>query len=201
MGWFKSKYEKLKRDDVVNAICELEKNESDLEEGIERKEEEIQLLLKKGKKEKSRESKLFIAKKINHLKLEKAEDMNRAMYLLYNVQLMRKLKNAIDDKEFIANVGNIQLNKLLMDQKGLAKFLNKALNTKIRTEDIMTEADSTFDEVKSMYEPNQKIYGVNNNDDDLLAMFETEDTLNMEMEMNGASKKETNRTAISESEE
>jgi hypothetical protein len=44
----------------------------------------------------------------------------------------------------------------------------------------MTGADAVFADVKASYDPNQAIYGVGNNDDELLAMFETEDAINEE---------------------
>ena len=97
------------------------------------------------------------------------------MYLLYNSRLMNKLKNAIDDNSFYINAGKVSLNNLLSDQKNLAKFLNKALNTKVMSEDILTEADDTFNEIKGLYEENDKIYGVNSSDDDILALMETGD--------------------------
>jgi len=189
MGFFdifkRNKYNKLKREDVVEAMLKLQEQEQTLEEGLVTKKAEIDALYGKGKAETDRTMKLFYAKKINSLKAERENNVQRAMYLMYNLQLLGKLKDAIDDKEFIANVGEVPLNKLLMDQKGLAQFLNKALNNKIKSEDIMTGADEVFADVQASYEPNQAIYGVNNKDDALLAMFETEDALADEHEMSG----------------
>ena len=178
----KDKFKKLKREDVVNAIIELEKQESDIERGIVEKTKQIEDLMKKGRLEKSQDLKLFYVKKIAHLQEEKKEDINRGMYLLYNSRLLNKLKNAIDDNSFFANTGKISLNNLLSDQKNLAKFLNKALNTKVMAEDVLTDADDTFNEIKGLYEENQKIYGVNSNDDELLALLETGDAELMGME-------------------
>ena len=169
----RNKFKNLKREDVVNAIIELEKQESEIERGIVEKSKQIDELMKKGRQEKSQDLKLFYVKKISHLQEEKKEDISRGMYLLYNSRLLNKLKNAIDDNSFFVNTGKISLNNLLSDQKNLAKFLNKALNTRVLAEDVLTEADETFNEVKGLYEENQKIYGVNNSDDELLALMET----------------------------
>ena len=174
---FKSKYDKLKREEVVDAICNLQKQETDLEAGINARVKEIDKLLNKGKKEKNRDLKLFYAKKINNLKEENQMDIQRAMYLLYNMKLLRKLKNTIDDNNFYVKSGKISLNNLLADQKGLAQFLNKALNTKVKSEQILTDADDVWNEVQSGYTENERIYGVENNDDELLAMFETGEQL------------------------
>ena len=171
----KDKFKNLKREDVVNAICELEKQEAEIERGIVEKSKQIDDYMKKGRLEKSPELKLFYVKKISHLQEEKKEDINRGMYLLYNSRLMNKLKNAIDDNSFYINASKVSLNNLLSDQKNLAKFLNKALNTKVMAEDVLTEADDTFNEIKGLYEENDKIYGVNTSDDDILALMETGD--------------------------
>ncbi len=178
---FKSKYEKLKRDDVVNAICSLQKQEDELEAGITARSKEIDKLLAKGKKEKNRDLKLFYAKKITDLREENQADVQRGMYILYNMKLLRKLKNTIDDNNFYVKTGNASLGNLLSDQKGLAAFLNKALNTKVKSEQILTDADDTWKEVQSGYTENERIYGVGEYDDELLAMFETQEQLDDEL--------------------
>lgn len=106
----------------------------------------------KGKKEKSKDIKLLYAKRINSLKAEREDSVRRAMYLMYNIQLLNKLKTAIDDNQFFKKSANISLGNLLSDQKGLAKFLNKTLNIRIRSEDVLTSADETFKAVKESYE-------------------------------------------------
>jgi hypothetical protein len=127
--------------------------------------------------------KLFYAKKINSLKAERSDIAQRAMYLMYNIQLLNKLKRAIDDNQFFKKSAKISLGNLLADQKGLAKFLNKALNTRIAAEDVLTSADETFRNIEDAYEKNDTIYGTSKEDDALLAMFETADMVNDEQEM------------------
>lgn len=179
---FKSKYEKLKREDVVEAICDLEKQENDLESAIVERARTIDELLEKGRKETNRELKLFYAKKITSLREENQTDVKRGMYLMYNMKLLRKLKSTIDDNEFFVRTGKVSLGNLLADQKGLAQFLNKALNTKVSSEQVLTEADDIWNEVQSGYEENERIYGVNEHDDELMAMFETGEQLDAEAE-------------------
>ena len=178
---FKSKYEKLKREDVVEAICDLEKQENDLESAIVERARTIDELLEKGRKETNRELKLFYAKKITSLREENQTDVKRGMYLMYNMKLLRKLKSTIDDNEFFVRTGKVSLGNLLADQKGLAQFLNKALNTKVSSEQVLTEADDIWNEVQSGYEENERIYGVNEHDDELLAMLETGEQLDAEV--------------------
>ena len=195
---FKSKYDKLKREDVVDAICSLEKQEDDLEEAISSRAREIEELLAKGRKETNRELKLFYAKKISSMREENQTDVKRAMYLMYNMKLLRKLKSTIDDNEFFIKTGKVSLGNLLADQKGLAQFLNKALNTKVRSEQVLTDADDTWNEIQSGYEENERIYGVNEQDDELLAMFETGEQLDAEMGELGSQNEEKKAEAQSD---
>ena len=187
---FKSKFDKLKREDVVDAICNLEKQESDLESAIEERARTIEELLAKGRKESNRELKLFYAKKITTLREENQTDVQRAMYLMYNTKLLRKLKTTIDDNEFFVRTGKVSLGNLLADQKGLAQFLNKALGPNVRSEQVLTAADDTWNEVQSGYEANERIYGVNEHDDELLAMFETGEQLEGELQSDGAAEEQ-----------
>ena len=194
MWFFKSKYDKLTREEVVDSICKLEQESQRIEDGLVEKQKKIDDLMVKGRKETNKETKLLYAKKINFLKAEREQDSQRAMYLMYNVQILNKLKRAIDDNQFFKNTSKVSLGNLLSDQKGLAKFLNKTLNTRIRSEDVLTSADETFKNVEEAYEKNGAIYGMNSQDDALLAMFETEDMVEAEQELYAEapeSKKET----------
>ena len=174
---FKSKYDKLTREEVVDSICKLEKELNDLEDGIMSSQGRIDALIAKGKAEKSSDLRLFYAKKINNIKAERQRDIQRATYLMYNIQLMEKLKQAIDDNAFFKKNSKMPLSQLLADQKGLAVFLNKALNTRIEAEQVLTDADETFKSVEESYLGNEEIYGQKAADSELLAVFETEDML------------------------
>ena len=182
MWWpFKrNKFKKLNREDLVNSICELERQERTIEAEIFQKQKEIDALLDKGKREKTDELKLFYAKKINHLKEEKENITQKGMYLLYNIRLMNKLKDAYDSNAFFKTQTKVPLSDLLADQKGLAKFLNKALETRIASEDVLTSADDLFTEIQAAYDKDENIYGMKKNDEDLLMMFEKEQELNDE---------------------
>ena len=177
----KNKFAKLKREDVVDSICNLEKQESDLERSIADISKKIDELIAQGKKEKNKDTKLFLAKKITFLNDEKQSNIKKCMYLMYNIKLANRLKDAIDEKEFISGVGKTSIKDLLADQKGLARFLNEALNIKVNDEEILTQAENIFQDVKDSYIENETIYGVQQNDDELLAMFETAEGINDEL--------------------
>ena len=169
----RNKFRNLKRDDVVNSIVSLNDQLNEIEEKLRMSEQSIKSLMVKGQNEPSREIKLFHAKRIVQLQEEKIDISKRGMYLLYNIKLLSKLKDAIDNQEFIKVSAKSSLTELLTDQKNLAGFLNKALNIRIKQEEILTNADTIFTEVSSSYMENQEIYQSNQNEETLLAMFET----------------------------
>lgn len=188
---FKSKYDKLTREEVVTAICNLENESKQIEDGIAAIKLQIEDLTAKGKAETDRSMKLYYAKKINAIKAEREQSVQRLLYIMYNVQLLTKLKAAIDDNQMFKNTTKMSLANLLADQKGLAKFLNKALGTRIAAEDVLTSADETFRTISESYEPSSEIYGMNEQDDALLAMFEQEEQVAAEEE---AAQSETPQT-------
>lgn len=179
----RNKFRKLNREDLVNSICELERQERTVEAEVFQKVKEIDALMAKGRQEKNKDLQLFYAKKIAHLNEEKQTCMERGMYLLYNIRLMTKLKDAFDSNTFFKTQTKVPLSELLKDQLGLAKFLNKALETRISSEEVLTSADEVFSEVQSAYDLNQPIYGVNKGEEEILTIFEKENQLAEEQEL------------------
>src|SRR5574344_2110548 len=143
-----NKYKKLKREEVVDSIIEMEKREQSFEDDIISKKSQIKDLMEKGRQDKDHDMRIFYAKKINNLQDDIKNIMQRNLYILYNIKLLNRLKDAIDDKQFIADVSGENLSDLLGDQKHLAQFLNGALQTKVKAEDILTGADDLFSEVQ-----------------------------------------------------
>ena len=180
----RNKFKKLKREEVVDAIIELTKQQEDLENGVLTKSEEVDKLMERGKKEKNRDIKLLCAKKVTSLSEEIKRDTNRAAYLLYNIKLMEKLKAAIDDNQFVNNTTKLPLNKLLGDQKALSAFLQDAIQNRTSAEEALVSADQMFDTYEqSANADTSPIYSANKSDDELLAMFEMQDQLDSEAEI------------------
>ena len=180
----RNKFKKLKREEVVDAIIELPKQQEYLENGVLTKSEEVDKLMERGKKEKNRDIKLLCAKKVTSLREEIKRDTNRAAYLLYNIKLMEKLKAAIDDNQFVNNTTKLPLNKLLGDQKALSAFLQDAIQNRTSAEEALVSADQMFDTYEqSANADTSPIYSANKSDDELLAMFEMQDQLDSEAEI------------------
>ena len=174
---FGNKYDKLTREQINDAMIALQQQEEKVEDSVQRTATEIDELMAKGKAERDQQMRLFIAKKITMLRERRKQAIEQATFLMYNLRLMEKLKDALEQKEFFRVNSSVPLNALLGDQRGLARFLNDALGTRVAAEQVMTAADETFTEVASAYERNEAIYGVSQNDDQLLAMFEDADAL------------------------
>ena len=107
----RKKYDKLTREEVVESICSLEKELSALEDEIIGAQSKIDDLMAKGKAERSNEMRVFYAKKINSIKAERTRNIQRATYLTYNIQLLEKLKRAIDDNQFFSSSAKAPLIK------------------------------------------------------------------------------------------
>ncbi|MCL2861601.1 MAG: hypothetical protein FWE22_04225 [Firmicutes bacterium] len=167
------KLNKLTRDEVIDAMLDLNEKEYIIEHRLKTLRKDINVLMERGKTEDDRSSKILLAKRINILKEEKETLIEQAMFIMYNLQLLGKLKNAIDNKNFTAKVGSMKLNNMLSNHKDLAKFLNKALKNKIKEQDILTKADAVFNKVGDAFGRKETIYGVNAKDEDLLKVFET----------------------------
>ncbi len=172
---FKSKYDKLKREDVVSSIVKLEQEEARLTEEVESTDKAVKDLMEKGRATKDLDMRKMYVKKVNMIKAQRQNNIQRIMYLMYNISLLEKLKDAIDDNTFFAKTSGASLGNLLADQMGLAKFLNKALNTKVKAEDVLTSADDTFKAIQEEYTPNAQIYGMSSKDEDIMSFFEEQD--------------------------
>lgn len=184
MGCFsRNRFEKLTREEVVEAIIALSREESAIESELSDKKKEITSLTEEAKKESNRNLKLLKVKKINFAKAEIEELTKRAMYLMYNERMMRKLKAAIDDNKFFEKSAGAPLNALLADQKSLAAFLNKTLGTRIRAEEVLTSSDELWQEINDSYIENETIYGASSDDDKMLAVFEAENQADDELDI------------------
>ena len=177
MGFFdifkkKNSFNKLTREQVVESIVELERQEQQLEAELDAKDAEIAALKEKGRTETNQQRRILYAKKIQYLTKESSAIVQRIMFNMYNTSLLEKLKVAVDDKNFFMNSQNQSLNAMLSDQRALAEFLNGALETRVKAEDMFTSADETFNMIQSEYTPKEEIYGLDETEDDILASFE-----------------------------
>ena len=170
----KQSLEKIKREDVIDNICELEKQQNAEIQKMTERTQEVEKYLELGKKSKDRNLQLAYAKKINMLKEENNMAVRRVQYINANLKALNRLKIAIDDKGFLTNNSNMPINVLLSNPKELNKFLGGVNDIKMKNEKNLTNVLDTFDEFDQVYEGDDMIYGTSNEDDQLLSMFEVQ---------------------------
>ena len=177
MCFRRKKFEKIDREEIVDAICSLEKEEKLIEDEIKVVSEQIKTMIEEGQKLDTTYDKIFLVKKISNENDRRVRLIKRGMFVLYNIKLTNRLKDAIDDNIIVNKVKSLSSFDYLKNQKELAIYLNELLNTKTKTEDILTEADDAFVEVEKMFLENTKIYGITDlSEDKLMAIFETNNT-------------------------
>lgn len=190
MCFRRKKFEKIDREEIVEAICSLEKEEKLIEDEIKVVSEQIKTMIDEGQKLDTTYDKIFLVKKISNENDRRVRLIKRGMFVLYNIKLTNRLKDAIDDNIIVNKVKSLSSFDYLKNQKELAIYLNELLNTKTKTEDILTEADDAFVEVEKMFLENTKIYGITDlSEDKLMAIFETNNTDNTK----GPDEKEENK--------
>ena len=190
MCFRRKKFEKIDREEIIDAICSLEKEEKLIEDEIKVVSEQIKTMIEEGQKLDTTYDKIFLVKKISNENDRRVRLIKRGMFVLYNIKLTNRLKDAIDDNIIVNKVKSLSSFDYLKNQKELAIYLNELLNTKTKTEDILTEADDAFVEVEKMFLENTKIYGITDlSEDKLMAIFETNNTDNTK----GPDEKEENK--------
>ena len=185
---------KLTKEEVTKTILELENHLDHTEDKLDSLIEERKNLFQKGKATTDQHRRLYIGKKIGFIDQEMTSKTEQAMLIMYNIQLAKKFEIAIENENFIQSVGAVGFNKLLGDQKALAKFLNTALNRRVDHETMLTEADDLYTQVKEQYSKPDRIYGISEEDDKILAMFEQEDISDIETEKANVDEKKADDT-------
>lgn len=173
---FKNKFEKIRRSEVVDSIIELERKQEEEIAAVDERNATIVQLKKQGAKQKDRAMRLALAKKINRLIAENGNSARRIQYLNANLAALNQLKEALDDREFLSNNTNMPINALLNNTSALRKFLMSTTGKRMAGESNLTNALEVFDEAAEAYEGDERIYGMNEDDEKLLAMFELEES-------------------------
>ena len=101
MCLFKNKFDTLTREEVINTICELEREEALCEERVKLLTEDIRQKLNEGREVDNPMERTFLVKKITLQQEKRERAIRQAMYILYNLRLSERLKDAIDDKSLV----------------------------------------------------------------------------------------------------
>ncbi len=182
MGLFGNRFNKIKRGEVVDTIIALEKQQQEILEQINGRTKACEEMFKKGKVERDKNLQMYYAKKISSMKKENSLEARRLQFIDSNISSMQQLKNALDDRDFIANNSKMSLNQMLSKPAELRSFIAKINNNKMKREEQVAENLTTFDEVEEDYIENEKIYGTDEDAENILAMFELDNELESEVQ-------------------
>ncbi len=188
MFFRRNRFNKIKRSEVVNQIIEFGSERDLIEQKMIDKSKVIQSLYQQGAKERNTETRRMLAGKIKRLKQEGETDLKRLMFLNYNIQVLEKLKVAIDDATFFKKQDNQIINQALKDTNGLNAFLNKAYQIRHEAEETLSESNRIFDEYESSFSSVSDIYAFSKEEDQILSEFDqgiydASDTLDFEKEI------------------
>lgn len=181
MGLFGNKFKKIKRTEVVDTICTLEQQQQEMLDEIGQRKKEIAALYVQGKNEKARDMQIYYAKKIQNLEQQNAAASKRLQFMNSNITALMQLKGALDDREFVQNNSKLPLNQLLNSPKELHKFLSEITHVKMQQEGNLEQTMEVFDSANEGYVESERLYGVDEQTNNILAMFETEKQLDDEM--------------------
>lgn len=192
MGFFdifkRNKFNKIKREDVVEQIIKYSKELEEYENAIIVNKEEINALFTKGKKEKDHQVREMLAQKISRKKKEQGTILQKIKFLEYNINVLNNLKQAIDDQAFSKEKKNNPINKLLNNSKDLNDFLLKSHEGRQELESTLINATETFEEFESLSEENSEIYGTKTETSDIMAQFELDDNFDDELSIENEEK-------------
>ena len=173
-----NKLEKLTESDIQSAILALEERAFNLAKEVEEKEKEIDVCKEKYKNSTIEAVKNFHIKQAESLLVEIEERTKMLSFLAYNSDLLGKLKQAINERDFYQSTS--ELTSLMNDQAALSKFLINALETKKEAENNAITTKQIFDEVKNADTPNEEIYGMSSNQSSLAAQWAAEEEMEKE---------------------
>ena len=125
MCFRRKKFEKIDREEIVDAICSLEKEEKLIEDEIKVVSEQIKTMIDEGQKLDTTYDKIFLVKKISNENDRRVRLIKRGMFVLYNIKLTNRLKDAIDDNIIVNKVKSLSSFDYLKNHKLKLVFLNK----------------------------------------------------------------------------
>jgi hypothetical protein len=177
----KNKYKELTRDQVNDAIIELEKRREEIEEDILVNEQKMQDSIIQGKKAKDLNEKKMYSRRVRNLQKTNARKHKQIKLLEKKVGVLDRVKYVIDGKEFLQNSANSEIDFIFNDPEGLHEFMSETIG---ELDEMDQELDATLEMMDDlldeeyeddMSEDEEEILAVMmEDDDDSLAPEESE---------------------------
>jgi len=176
MGLFKrNPLKNIKREDVVDAIIELEKKKDELHDDIFIKEKQINQKLHRGKKSNSLTEKKLLANEVLMLQRQVKSSQKRVGFIDKKVYVTEQIKLAIDDMEFAEYNNKSTVGKLFKNNTQLERFLTDVVDMKTLADNDLLEQIDMVDSIMGTYESDDNLYGDSKEVNDILSMMEDDD--------------------------
>lgn len=176
MGLFKrNPMKNINRDEVVDAIIELEKKKDELQDDIFIKEKQINQKLHRGKKSNSLSEKKLLANEVLMLQRQVKSSQKRVGFIDKKVYVTEQIKLAIDDMEFAEYNNKSTVGKLFKNNTQLEKFLTNVVDAKTMADTELIEQIDMVDSIMGTYEEEDSLYGDSEEVNDILSLMEDDD--------------------------
>jgi len=176
MGLFKrNPLKNIKREDVVDAIIELEKKKDELHDDIFIKEKQINQKLHRGKKSNSLTEKKLLANEVLMLQRQVKSSQKRVGFIDKKVYVTEQIKLAIDDMEFAEYNNKSTVGKLFKNNTQLERFLTDVVDMKTMADSELLEQIDMVDGIMNTYEMDENLYGEGSEINDILSLMEDDD--------------------------
>jgi hypothetical protein len=176
MGLFKrNPLKNVNRDDVVEAIIELEKKKDELQDDIFIKEKQINQKLHRGKKSNSLSEKKLLANEVMMLQRHVKASQKRVGFIDKKIYVTEQIKLAIDDMEFAEYNNKSTVGKLFKNNSQLEKFLTDVVDMKTVADSELLDQIDLVDGIMGTYEMDDNLYGESKEVNDILSLMEDDD--------------------------
>ncbi len=173
MGLFKrNPLKNIKREEVVDAIVELEKKKDELQDDVFIKEKQITQKLHRGKKSNSLSEKKMLANEILMLQRQVKASQKRIHFIDKKVYVTEQVKLAIDDMEFANYNRKSTLSKMFKSNTQLEKFLTNVVDAKSMADNELLEQIDLVDGIMNTYMEEDNLYGDTQEVNNILSMME-----------------------------
>lgn len=176
MGLFKKNpLKNVKREDVVNAIIELEKRKDELQDDIFVKEKQINNKLRRGQQSNSLSEKKLLANEVMMLQRQVKASQKRVGFIDKKIYVTEQIKLSIDDLEFADFNKNSTVGQLFRNNSQLEKFLTGVVEIKSTADEELLEQIDMVDSIMGTYEMDDNLYGESAEMNNILSMMEDDE--------------------------
>lgn len=173
MGLFKRHpFKNVKREEVVDAIIELEKKKDELSDDVFIREKQISDKMQRGKQSKSLSEKKLLANEIMMLQRQVKATQKRIIFVDKKIYVTGQVKLAIDDMDFANYNKKSSVGQMFKNNASLEKFLSNVVDAKTEADSELLEQIDMVDSIMDTYLEEDSLYGESEGVNNILSMME-----------------------------